>query len=366
MRIVIIGGSGHVGTYLVPRLVAAEHEVINISRAQSEPYKAHSAWRLVQQVTADRTAEDAAGVFGQRILELKPDVVIDLICFTLESAQQLVGCLRERVQHFLHCGTIWVLGHSVEVPATEETPRQPFGDYGIQKAAIQDYLLDQARRYGFPATVLQPGHIVGPGWIPINPAGNLDPNVFTRLARGEEVTLPNIGMETLHHVHVGSLGSKPRLKLLSSESGALYAPPGYLLFVREGALMAHAFDARARQLTGEPVAVAEGVGRTGGGAPTNYSPFSASATGVLAFGSAPRVSNQLLWIDRGGAVRGPRRARARPAEGRGWPRAPWPPSSPPPPRGGQWPPRGGRRARRQIPEAPPRPERARGYRKAGR
>jgi nucleoside-diphosphate-sugar epimerase len=202
MRIVIIGGSGHVGTYLVPRLVTAEHEVINVSRAQREPYKAHSAWRLVQQVTADRTAEDAAGVFGQRILELKPDVVLDLICFTLESAQQLVGCLREQVQHFLHCGTIWVLGHSVEVPATEETPRQPFGDYGIQKAAIQDYLLDRARRYGFPATVLQPGHIVGPGWVPINPAGNLDPNIFTRLARGEEVTLPNIGMETLHHVHV--------------------------------------------------------------------------------------------------------------------------------------------------------------------
>ena len=54
MRIVIIGGSGHVGTYLVPRLVGAGHEVINVSRAQREPYKAHSAWRLVQQVTADR------------------------------------------------------------------------------------------------------------------------------------------------------------------------------------------------------------------------------------------------------------------------------------------------------------------------
>ena len=78
VRIVIIGGSGHVGTYLVPRLVAAEHKV-NVSRAQREPYKAHSAWRLVQQVTADRTAEDAAGVFGQRIRELQPDVVIDTV-----------------------------------------------------------------------------------------------------------------------------------------------------------------------------------------------------------------------------------------------------------------------------------------------
>jgi nucleoside-diphosphate-sugar epimerase len=112
-----------------------------------------------------------------------------------------VECLRGRVKHFLHCGTIWVLGHSVEVPATEETPRHPFGEYGVNKSAIQDYLMEQARRYNFPATILQPGHIVGPGWMPINPAGNLDPNVFGQLARGEQVKLPNLGMETLHHVH---------------------------------------------------------------------------------------------------------------------------------------------------------------------
>ena len=201
MRVVIIGGSGHVGTYLVPRLVAAGHEVINISRTQREPYQAHGAWRSVQQVVADRAAEDEQGTFGQRVRDLEPDVVIDMICFTVASAQQIVECLRGHVQHFLHCGTIWAMGHSVEVPATEEMPRHPFGEYGIQKSAIQDYLLDQARRDGFPATVLQPGHIVGPGWIPINPAGNLDPGVFTRLGRGEEVALPNLGMETLHHVH---------------------------------------------------------------------------------------------------------------------------------------------------------------------
>jgi len=201
MRIVIIGGSGHVGTFLVPRLIEQGHKVINVSRAARKPYQPHRAWDSVQQVLADRDAEDARGIFGERIRDLHPDVVIDMICFTPESARQIVECLRDQVQHFIHCGTIWVMGPSVEVPATEETPRHPFGEYGINKAAIQDYLLNQARRNGFPATVLQPGHIVGPGWIPINPAGNLDPNIFTQLTRGEQVLLPNLGMETLHHVH---------------------------------------------------------------------------------------------------------------------------------------------------------------------
>ncbi len=38
MRVVVIGGSGHIGTYLVPRLVVAGHEVISISRGEREPY----------------------------------------------------------------------------------------------------------------------------------------------------------------------------------------------------------------------------------------------------------------------------------------------------------------------------------------
>jgi nucleoside-diphosphate-sugar epimerase len=37
--------------------------------------------------------------------------------------------------------------------------------------------------------------------VPINPAGNFNPAVFSALMQGEEVQLPNFGMETLHHVH---------------------------------------------------------------------------------------------------------------------------------------------------------------------
>jgi nucleoside-diphosphate-sugar epimerase len=201
MQIVIIGGAGHVGTYLVPRLVETGHDVVNITRGQRQPYQPHAAWKSVRQVIADRVAEELAGTFGRRVCDLRPDVVIDMICFTLNSAQHLVEALKGNVQHFLHCGTIWVHGPTVSPPLTEEQPRRPFGEYGLQKASIEAYLLNESRRHGFPATILHPGHIVGPGWPPINPAGHLNPQVFATLARGEELALPNFGMETLHHVH---------------------------------------------------------------------------------------------------------------------------------------------------------------------
>ena len=201
MRIVIIGGTGHIGTYLAPRLVEAGHQVAVISRSQRQPYQPHAAWKQVEMIVKERELEEARGAFGKFVLSLEPDAVIDLICFKIDSARQLVSALKGQVQHFIHCGTIWIYGPSSQVPASEDQPRRPFGDYGIQKAAIETYLLKEARVHGFPATLLHPGHIVGPGWAPVNPAGNFNPAVYTRLARGEELALPNLGMETVHHVH---------------------------------------------------------------------------------------------------------------------------------------------------------------------
>ncbi len=205
MRIIVIGGTGHIGTYLVPRLVELGHEVVCVTRGNRDPYQSHSAWKHTERITIGRAREEAAGEFGNRIAALQPDVVIDLICFTPESARHLTEALRGRIQHFLHCGTIWVHGHSVEVPTTEDQPRRPFGEYGCRKAAIEKYLLDEARLTGFPATVLHPGHIVGPGWPPINPAGHRNLRVFEELAAGNEIALPNLGLETLHHIHAGDV-----------------------------------------------------------------------------------------------------------------------------------------------------------------
>ena len=42
MRVAVIGGTGHIGTYLVPRLVEAGHQVVSISRSLREPYRCSS------------------------------------------------------------------------------------------------------------------------------------------------------------------------------------------------------------------------------------------------------------------------------------------------------------------------------------
>ena len=201
MRVVVIGGTGHIGSYLVPRLVEAGHDVVSMARGTREPYQPHPAWGSVDRIEVDKTEAEEAGTFGGLIKELEPDVVMDMLCFTVDSARLLVESLRGNLEMLLHCGTIWVHGHSLRVPTTEETPRQPMGEYGINKALIEEYLLAEARRSNFPVTILHPGQIAGPGWAPVNPAGNRDVSLFADLAQGNEVVLPNNGMETLNFVH---------------------------------------------------------------------------------------------------------------------------------------------------------------------
>jgi nucleoside-diphosphate-sugar epimerase len=212
-RVVVIGATGHIGTYLVPRLVRGGHEVIALSRGSREPYHASPEWNSVTMITADRDAEDEAGTFGTRIAGLRPDVVIDLICFTPASAWQLAGALRPSRPLLIHCGTIWVHGPALRVPLTEDEPRTPYGEYGTGKAEIEAMLHRETLAGGVPSVVLHPGHISGPGWPVITPAGNLDPAAWTRLATGQPLALPDHGLGVLNHVHADDVAQAFELAL---------------------------------------------------------------------------------------------------------------------------------------------------------
>jgi nucleoside-diphosphate-sugar epimerase len=203
MRIVVIGGSGHIGTFLTPRLVRAGHEVINISRGTGSPYADSPEWQDVRQVVADRQHEDNEGTFAERVAGLRTDVVVDLVCFTLESATSLVQRIPGEVGHLLHCGSVWRYGPSRKLPISEHTGSgtKPVGEYGIQKDRIARMLNEETASGGLVTTSLHPGHIVGPGWHPIGPVGSLDPAVWYTLSAGEPLQVPGIGAELMHHVH---------------------------------------------------------------------------------------------------------------------------------------------------------------------
>src|SRR5215510_3838776 len=94
-------------------------------------------------------------------------------------------------------------------------------------------------------------------------------------------------------VYAGSLSDKAAHQVLSTPKGAVYAA-GYLVYVKDGALMGQPFDTRALQLTGAPFLIAEQVKTY-----TIIPHVSAAENGTLAFREGAQKP-QLVWFDRNG------------------------------------------------------------------
>ena len=98
-------------------------------------------------------------------------------------------------------------------------------------------------------------------------------------------------------LRVGSLDSKETIELASAiESRAEYVRPGFLLYVRQGALLAQPFDAEKLRFRGESMTLASGVHHFNG--PANAG-FSASQAGSVAYEAGPR-NTKLAWFSRAG------------------------------------------------------------------
>jgi serine/threonine protein kinase len=99
-----------------------------------------------------------------------------------------------------------------------------------------------------------------------------------------------------HHVKVGSLRDGSSHDLFQAVTNVLYVEPGQLLFVRAGALLAQAFDAKTLTVAGEPRVIAEKVVEND----ENHNfEFTASQNGRLIYRSGSPDS-QLTWLDRSG------------------------------------------------------------------
>jgi eukaryotic-like serine/threonine-protein kinase len=99
-------------------------------------------------------------------------------------------------------------------------------------------------------------------------------------------------------LYLGSLDGKTRELLDTVDSNAMFSPPGYLIYQREGQLMARPFDASRGRFTGPEFAVAAPIGynsANGRGA------FAVSRTGVLIYrAGSDATSSEATWFDRAG------------------------------------------------------------------
>ncbi len=96
----------------------------------------------------------------------------------------------------------------------------------------------------------------------------------------------------------GSMGGKGLTTVIDNAgSGALYADPGYLIYQRDGVVVAHPFDAKKGRVIGEPVSLGDrplGTGYSGAAG------LSVALDGTLAFTTNTPFATHLVWADMNG------------------------------------------------------------------
>jgi Tol biopolymer transport system component len=120
------------------------------------------------------------------------------------------------------------------------------------------------------------------------------------LPDGDHFTYASLpGREGRFDIFVGSLSSAGRTPIGSMESAPVYAAPGDLLYARQGVLVAQPFDARTLRATGDPVTLDDEPSMILDPA-TSYTAglaVSISATGSLAYYTAPSANTVAEWYD---------------------------------------------------------------------
>jgi serine/threonine protein kinase/Tol biopolymer transport system component len=105
-------------------------------------------------------------------------------------------------------------------------------------------------------------------------------------------------------IYLGTVGAQESRLLIRGESNVAYSPPGFLIFVRDGTLLAQAFDLGSLQLANEAVPLPAHGGETAPALGSAYGLFSVSGNGILAYAAGGYANAQPTWYDRTGKVLG--------------------------------------------------------------
>ncbi len=191
MKILIIGGTGHIGVWLSAILREEGDDVVALSRGRAPGLAGMDFRKQVKYVTLEYGKSLADGSFLALLGAEKPDVVVDILQGNIRAV--LTACRTAQVSHLIACGSLWMLGRPKVVP-TPETAFEycPFPDYQERWTALSQAVA-WAQIHGFAFTAILPPNICGPGKIPLDGHGGRSLEVHQAHQRGESVILPYPG-----------------------------------------------------------------------------------------------------------------------------------------------------------------------------
>lgn len=191
--VLIVGGSGFIGKHLVNRLYSG-YDLTVIDRYIDETFFSNypKVTVIKQDLVKNRIPESltdpdfiinlASIVTAERDFSLFDELISSNLKILLNLYDRF--CEDERLKLFIQFGSSEEYG-SAPSPYREETREEPNSPYALVKQLTTNTALMLYRNYGFPAMVVRPGNLFGPGQNPTK----FIPYVITHLKSREPLNV---------------------------------------------------------------------------------------------------------------------------------------------------------------------------------
>ncbi|HKS39151.1 MAG TPA: NAD-dependent epimerase/dehydratase family protein [Blastocatellia bacterium] len=196
MKVLVIGGTGYIGSHTVEELVRRGHEVSVFARG-------HTRTRLTEDVSlikGDRhNREDIT-----RARSLRFDAIIDINAYTREETQTIINLFDGLLSRFVHLSTVSACRHTSSLPFDENDPlvTDPTDSYGYNKAECERALRWAHTKSGFPFVSVRPVAVFGP-----RDDKSRENYYLKRIVAGDPVIVPDSGAVPIFALFVKDLAA---------------------------------------------------------------------------------------------------------------------------------------------------------------
>jgi UDP-glucose 4-epimerase len=230
MRVLVTGGGGFIGSYIVEQLLSRGHEVAVVDDLSSTKRENVPEGALFYEMDIRSGCDEVFEEFAPEVLShqaaqmdvrrsvAEPDFDADVN--VIGTVRLLQNCVEHGVGKVVFASTGGAIyGEQKSFPATEDHPQHPISPYGVSKLAGERYLHFYNAQYGLHYAALRYANVYGPRQDPHGEAGVVA--IFCgNLAANRPSTINGTGEQTRDYVYVGDVA---RANVLALEN---YAPSG--------------------------------------------------------------------------------------------------------------------------------------------
>ena len=201
MRVLVTGGAGFIGSYLVPELLKKGAEVVIFDAAPPPSGDAVKEGITYVRGNLASPADLYRVMMAHRITDIFhlgailagpcEENPVQGFAINFQSTQAILDAAATlKIDRFVMLSSISVFGRDVAEPVSDAAPKNPETIYGQTKLASEHLLLWYARNRGLDCRALRFTWVFGPGRT-TGITALYSSFILDAIARGEPITIPN-------------------------------------------------------------------------------------------------------------------------------------------------------------------------------